>query len=50
MMKYILTALSFTACTEVSISKIYQPADTAFPDELITEADDAIVDTSERKK
>ncbi len=40
-------ALGFMACTEVSISKTYQPEDTAFPDDLITEADDAIVDTNE---
>jgi hypothetical protein len=47
MMKCILVALSFAACTEVSISKIYKPEDTAFPEGLITEVDDAIVDTSE---
>lgn len=41
-----LIAINFMACTEVSISKTYQPEDSAFPDDLITEADDAIVDTS----
>ena len=47
MIKCILVALNFAACTEVSISKIYEPEDTSFPDDLITEVDNAIVDTNE---
>ena len=45
MLKCMIVALNFAACTEVSISKTYQPEDTAFPEELITEADDTIDDT-----
>ena len=47
MLKCMMIALNFIACTEVSISKTYQPDDTAFPDNLITEADDTIVDTED---
>ena len=42
-----LAALVFAACTEVSISKTYQPDDSAFPEENITETDDVIVDTED---
>ena len=47
MIKCMIIALNFAACTEVSISKTYQPDDTSFPDDLITEADSPIVDTGE---
>ena len=46
-LKCMMIALNFAACTEVSISKTYQPDDTAFPADVITEADDTIVDTDE---
>mgnify|MGYP003137349505 CR=1 FL=1 len=39
-LKCAIVALNFAACTEVSISKTYQPSDTAFPEELITEETD----------
>ena len=47
MIKCMMLALNFAACTEVSISKTYQPEDTAFPDDVITEADDTVVDTED---
>ena len=45
LIKCAIFALNFAACTEVSISKTYQPQDSAFPDDLIVEADN--VDTNE---
>ena len=45
--KCIMLALNFVACTEVSISKTYQPDDTSFPNDLVTEVDDVIVDTED---
>ncbi len=46
-LKCMIVAINFVACTEVSISKTYQPDDTAFPDDLITEADDTVIDTDD---
>lgn len=41
----ILVGLHLLACTEVSISKTYQPTDSAFPEDTIVEDDTNIEDT-----
>ena len=46
-LRSIASGILFAACTEISISKTYQPEDSAFPEDTIVEADDVIVDTEE---
>ena len=43
----ILIGLHMLACTEVSISKTYQPTDSAFPEDTIVEDDTDIEDTDD---
>ena len=40
-----ITALCLVACTEVSISKTYQPTDSAFPEDTIVEDDTNVEDS-----
>lgn len=42
----ILVGLQLIACTEVSISKTYQPTDSAFPEDSIVEDDTEVEDTN----
>jgi hypothetical protein len=46
-LRSIMAGIVFAACTEVSISKTYQPEDSAFPADSMVEADDVIADTED---
>ena len=49
-LQHMIVMFVFAACTEVSISKTYQPDDSAFPEDTITEADDMIVDIEDTEE
>ena len=49
-LRSIIAGILFAACTEVSISKTYQPEDSAFPEDSIVEADDVIEDTEDTEE